>query len=309
MRPEEYEPIIREIMELEDRIRKREERIRELEEMMAKRREETGLSHRELYRIDPEYRSWANSIRSLRGWNTFDRKRIEELKKLLPPLRALYQIMTFSIETGRGHEGFFAEITCDTVIPYETSRSERRKIMQRALNACLKYFFIMFDSTKCVNKYLRAELGDHIYWSLKKRTDDYWNVYSTKVRVYTEEDAKKAEEVIASYRELLSKHPYVITEEMMDELIKELERYGCFRRPLDEFVTRQSIIKIGVEYQFAPVDAEPKYPLIYVLVEKGKQKETVIEKVGDWILMAKIRVADKTDIDLTDILKMRCEFE
>jgi hypothetical protein len=305
MKPEEYEPIIREIMELEDRIRKREERIKEIEERMAKRREETGLSHRELYRIDPEYRSWANSVRSLRGWNTFDRKRIEELRKLLPPLRALYQIMTFSIETGRGHEGFFAEITCDTVIPYEASRAERRKIMQRALNACLKYFFIMFDSQKCVNKYLEAEWGTPVYSLLKDIIDRYWNVYSIKVRVYTEEEAERA----SRYRELLSKHPNVITEEMMDEFIRTVRRFECFKRPLDEFVTRQSIIKIGVEYQFAPEGAEPKYPLIYVLVEKGKEKKTVVEKGGDWILMAKIKVADKTDIDLTDILKMRCEFE
>jgi hypothetical protein len=101
----------------------------------------------------------------------------------------------------------------------------------------------------------------------------------------------------------------VITEEMMDEFIRAVRRFECFKRPLDEFVTRQSIIKIGVEYQFAPEGAEPKYPLIYVLVEKGKEKKTVVEKGGDWILMAKIKVADKTDIDLTDILKMRCEFE
>jgi DNA-binding Lrp family transcriptional regulator len=305
MKPEEYEPIIREIMELEDRIRKREERIKELEERMAKRREETGLSHRELYRIDPEYRGWANSIRSLRGWNTFDRKRIEELRKLLPPLRALYQIMTFSIETGRGHEGFFAEITCDTVISYETSRSERRRIMQRALNACLKYFFIMFDSQKCVNKYLAYEQGASVYSSLKSVVDRFWNVYSINIRVFTEEEAEK----VSEYRELLAKHPYVIREEEMDEFIRRVREYGCFKRPLDEFVTRESVIKIGVEYQFAPIDAEPKYPLIYVLVEKGKEKKTVIEKKSDWILMAKIKVADKTDIDLTDILKMRCEFE
>ena len=303
----EYEPIIREIMEIEERIARREAIIKELEEKMAKRREETGLTHRELYRIDPEYRSWANSLRSYRGWNTSDRKRIEELKKLLPPVRALYQIMTFSIETRRGHEGFFAEVTCETVIPYE---AKRREIAERVLNACLKYFFIMFDSLKCVTKDLAISMPE-TYKVMKDLIDKFWDVYSVKIRAYMPEEEEKAEEVIRNYKEILKKHPYVIMEESMDSFIKSLSVLGCFARPLDEFVTRETIIKVGVSYDFASVDAEPRYPEVYLIIEKGKGSEVVagmrrILGLG-WIILAKIRVADRTDVDMLDVLRMRGE--
>jgi hypothetical protein len=90
----------------------------------------------------------------------------------------------------------------------------------------------------------------------------------------------------------------------MDNFIKELKRLGCFEeREPDQFVTRQAIIKIGVEYEYAAEEAEPKYPLVYLLIEKG----TGAKKKHDWVLCAKIEIADETDLNMLKLLDMKYE--
>jgi hypothetical protein len=292
--PEEYEPIIRRIMELEERIRERERTIEYFESILALRREETGLSHAELFSVDRAYRGTAYAIRALRGWNTRDRRTIEELKKLMPPLKALRMIMTFSIETGAGHETFYAEVTAETVMAADLTVERRREVSDRLMNAAMKLFWIIFDADKAVEQEKKLLWGQETYEMLRDRK----NFFQKKVTV------RIKPEDIAKYDEILKAYPLSAREYAMDNFIKALKQLDCFEeREPDQFVTRQAIIKIGVEYEYAAEEAEPKYPLVYLLIEKG----TGAEKKHDWVLCAKIEIADETDINMMKLLDMKYE--
>lgn len=268
-----YEMIIRLIRELEERISIRAEMIAEREESMRVRREETGLSHRLLFSIDREYRGWEYSRRAYLGWQTRDRRQIEELKKVIPPIRAYRIILTFSIETGEGHEPFYAEVTCDTVISAEIPEEKQREMINRIINAVIKLFWIVFDAFKCVMDDRKTIWGQTEYDAILKRVI-YFQKYATTVFEYA-----------------------------MDNLLKRLIDHGCLTRPPEEYVTRQAILKIGVEYHFAPEKAVPEYPMVHVLIEKGRSKETL----GEWVVEKKVEIAEETDVDIMIILDMKVE--
>jgi hypothetical protein len=243
--------------------------------------------------VDRAYRGTAYAIRALRGWNTRDRRTIEELKKLMPPLKALRMMMTFSIETGAGHETFYAEVTAETVMAADLTVERRREVSDRLMNAAIKLFWIIFDANKCITKDKRQLWGEEVYSRLR----DFKNfIQYQAVKSISPED-------IPRMHEILKAHPPVAMESAMDNFIRALRHLGCFERVLDEFVTRQAIIKIGVEYQYAAEEEEPKYPLTYLLVEKGRSRETK----GEWIFTAKLQVADITDLNMMEILDMKYE--
>jgi len=270
---EEYEPILRRIRELEERIATRQETIEYFEEILRVRREETGLSHIELFHIDPAYRRTVYAIRALRGWQTRDRKEIEKLKKLIPPIKALKLTITFSIETGRGHEPFYAEVTCQTIIPIDTSREQQTEIVNRIINAVIKLFWILFDTWKDVTKDKRDLWGAKAYDTILRR-----GIY-------------------------FQKHAKTIYEEAMDNFLKALIKLGCLSRDPEEYVTTQAIIKIGLEVHPASPEDEPKYPTVNVLIEKGRSEETK----GEWIIKKQLIIAPKTDVNIMEILEMRTE--
>jgi len=294
MAVDQYEPTIRRIMELENRIKAREETITYFEDILKTRREETGLPHTELFRIDRAYRGTVYAIRALKGWNTRDRKTIEELKKLIPPIKAIKLLLTFSIDTGRGHETFYAEVTAETVTSPNLTVEQRSEIVSRTLNVVIKFFWIIFDANKAITKDKKQIWGEEVYTRLK----NFKNFIQYQVvKSISPEDIPKIYEILRA-------HPLTTLESAMDNFIKALKQLGCFEeRELDEFVTRQAIIKIGVEYQYAKETDEPKYPLVYLLVEKGRDKETK----GEWIFTAKLTVADKTDLDMMELLDMKYE--
>jgi hypothetical protein len=278
-------------MELEERIKAREETIEYFESILAIRREETGLPHTVLLHIDRAYRGTSYSIRALKGWNTKNRKAIEELKKLTPPLKAIRMIMTFSIETGRGHETFYAEVTAETVIEADLTVEQRHKISNRLMNATIKLFWIIFDANKAITKDKKQIWGEEVYSRLR----DFKNfIHYQVVKSIIPEDIPKIYEILKA-------HPPIALESAMDNFIYALKQLGCFEeRGLDEFVTRQAIIKIGVEYQYAKETDEPKYPLAYLLVEKGGSRETK----GEWIFTAKLQISEATDLDMMGLLNM-----
>ena len=268
-----YEMIIRLIRELEERISIRAELITEREESMRVRREETGLSHLWLFAIDREYRGWEYSRRALLGWQTRDRRQIEELKKVIPPIKAYRIILTFSIETGEGHEPFYAEVTCDTVISAEMPEEQQKEMINRIINAVIKLFWIVFDSFKCVMDDRKTIWGQEEYDAILKRVI-FFQKYATTVFEYA-----------------------------MDNLLKRLIDHGCLTRPPEEYVTRQAILKIGIEYHYALETSEPAYPMVHVLIEKGRDEESK----GEWTIERNIQIADETDIDIMMILDMRVE--
>ena len=267
---EEYEAILRAIRIIEERIKRRAETIEYLETILAVTKEELPeLTHRELMMFYPRYRGTFYSIRAFKGWQTRDLKRIEELKKVIPPFKFLRVIITFSIETGEGHEPFYAEVTCDTVI----SRGERAPV-DRLINATIKLFWIMFDIQKAL--------------------------YDLR---WLKEEDKEAYDALVKRKEFFQKYATEIYEYAMDNLLKRIIELNAFIRDPDEYVTTQAVIKIGVEYLPAPKEAEPKYPRVHILIEKGKDRGTK----GEWTIERMLLIADETDVDIMKILEMRYE--
>jgi len=270
---EDLEPILRKIREFEERIRIRAETIDYLESIQKITREEhPEFTPMELMIMLPTYRHTAYSISSLKGWQTRDRKSIEELKIIIPPYKFLRVLITFSIETGTGHEPLYAEVTCDTVIGLDEPAA-----VDRIMNAAIKLFWIMFDVQKALKD---------IEW-LKDSSREAKEIYDfiVKRKIYFQKYAKE------------------IYEEAMDNLLKVIIEFDGIARDSEEYVTCQAIIKIGAEYYPAPEEAEPKYPKVNVLIEKG----TSAEKKGDWVIEKVLLIAPETEVDMLKILNMRYE--
>ena len=271
---EDYEAVVRAIRILEERIRKRRETIEFIETRLAVTREERPqYTHAELLRIYPPYRRDFYAMRSFKGWQTRDAKKIEELKKVVPPYRFLRIVITFSIETGRGHEPFYAEVTCDTVVSVEEAVA-----VDRIVNATIKLFWIMFDIQKALY-------------------DLSWLKDSEK------KEEKEIYDFIVKRKEFFQKYAEEIYEEAMDNLLKVIIKLEGLARDLEEYVTCKAIIKIGIEYYPAPEEAEPKYPHVHVLIEKG----TSVETKGQWTIERLLLIAPETEINMLKILDMRYE--
>ena len=271
---EDYEPVLRRIKELEERIKRRAETIEYLMTILAVTREEhPELTHFDLLRIDPKYRGTFYSIRAFRGWQTRDANLIEEMKRVIPPYKWLRVVITFSIETGEGHEPFYAEVTCDTVVG-----AEETVAVDRVVNATIKLFWIMFDVQKALY-------------------DLSWLKESEK------KEEKEIYDFIVKRKIFFQKYAEEIYEEAMDNLLSVIIELGGLERSGEEYITCQAIIKIGMEYFPAPEEAEPKYPYVHVLIEKGTSAETK----GQWIIEKDLQIAPETEIYIMRILAMRYE--
>jgi hypothetical protein len=302
----ENEDIYRRISELEeyiealrDRIRDREERIRVEEATLTMLEERSpGLTFRERMMI-PGYASTFYTIRSLRGWQTRDIRELKELeaelerlKRELPPYRKLKVSITFSIDTGTGKEPFYAEVTCETIID-----ADKKYLVRNIANAVVKYFWVMFDYQKALKDLKHLKTGSALqretYSRLVSRMAFIQRVATIRIR--------SPENWIDEVRKL----PYEVREDYIDKTLKTIRDAGGFRRNPDEYVTRNALLKIGVEYFIAGDEDEPKYPLVYMLIEKGRDAASK----DDWILAAKLRVADSTDIDIFEWLDMELIIE
>jgi hypothetical protein len=152
---DEYEPILRRIRELEERIREREEFIKTMQEAYRLYETEyyTAIRERDYEATIKAFVTMSRimeTIRATRAWITRFRRMIEELRRAIPPYKERMH-MTFSIDTSRGKEPFFAEVTLETILktmPIE----ERRTLESRVVNAALKFFWIHFDGFKDVHR-------------------------------------------------------------------------------------------------------------------------------------------------------------
>ncbi|MCM8802827.1 MAG: hypothetical protein NC827_05925 [Candidatus Omnitrophica bacterium] len=241
------EDIWRRIREYEEKIKRFEKEVEDLEEEIASFRARfPEIPHSRLLLINPVYAMvWFKRLSRL-SWISRWKKRIEELKKFVPPVKNLRITVTFSIETGRGHEIFASEITCDTIVPAETTKRELEEIYYRIMNGALKYFWIIFDGFKDITKDKAIIWGKDVYDKMLKWCK--WFVY--------EKDIK---------------------EEDMDRFLKTLEGLGGLGRTPEEYLTFESIIKIGVE-EIPTSEYEPMYPTINLIIEKTEVGHYYIER-------------------------------
>ena len=201
-------------------------------------------------------------------------------RRYIPEVLTVYSIMeklellkiylTFSIETGAGHEPFFAEVTCDTVMPPNLKDSEMRDRVRRVVNGVLKLFFIVFDGNKLVRTEKREKDPD---WLI--RTLMYLQRYANPV--YEGTDPRRTEQRGG-----------------MDGFI-DMMMSRINMRSFDEFVTRESVITIGIEYE-STTDTTYEYPYIHASIEKVRERRWHQERI--------VVLSPSTDIWLDEMLDM-----
>jgi len=169
--------------------------------------------------------------------------------------------LTFSIETGKGHEPFECEVTCESILP-TTDEAQRGYYLRRIVNAVIKYFWVVFDSFKDIRPAKGIAEGSPMERALK------WAIW-------------------------LQKYADPIEEENVDMFLELMMKLGAFQRDLDEYVTHEAVITIGVEYE-ATIRTQPAYPNVDVYIEKTR--------VRRFHLKRRLIVADTTDINILEIL-------
>jgi len=195
---------------------------------------------------------------------------------IVEKLKFLSVFLTFSIETGLGHEPFYAEVTCNSIMTSDLPEAEIDERIRRIVNGTLKLFFIIFDG----NKIVRTAKGEHDEdWLV--RTLMYLQKYANPV--YEGKEPRRGEEQVGGMDGFL---------EMLMDRIEA--------RDPDEFVTKEALIAIGIEYE-SSAEFEPEYPRVHVEIEKTRKRHYHDER--DIIL------APSTDVWIDRILGMVISFE
>jgi len=261
------EDIIRRIRELEKRIKEQKEKIAYVETILRVIEEEHPRLTREELMLLPEYRhSYYGRLGLIRWLRTYE-KELEELKKMIPPYTHKRIRLTFSIETGMGHEPFLAEITCDTVIPKDADEDE---VIRRVVHATIKYFWILFDVRKDITKDMEMFWGSETYSQMVRRAIFF------------------------------QKHAKEVYEEAMDEFLMKLLDLGGLTKTPDKYVTTEAILNIGVETPIPATEkSEPKYPRVHVFIDK-KEKYEFTKDIH-------IRIAPESKFNLLRILGIKLE--
>jgi len=275
---EEYEPILRQIRELEDKIRSAQAEIELIEaEMRGIEAEFPELTPAELRTIHPVYRSAHYRRLAHLSWISRWKKQIEELRKAIPPIKYIRLLIKFTIETGEGKEvPFECEVTAD-FISTPLTREEEEEIIRRVMNAAIKYFWILFDS------YNSTAAG--------------FKDWGKEGRLFP--GSKSEHDTLCRWAVRLQKYLKEIDEEEMDRFLKAVIGFGGLARHPDEYVTREAIEKIGVSVELATEEMEPKYPRVRLTIEKKKPVSAYWERI--------ISLADKTEINILKILDMEYE--
>ena len=203
---------------------------------------------------------------------------------IIEKLEYLKIILTFSIETGTGHDvPFFAEVTCDTTVQAVADRAE---IERRVVNAVLKWFFIVFDAFKIVRT---ADVPDrhpqvlidyvrYLQVHAEPIREVEWRTFFREGRTVR---VKRGMDGFFTYRE----HGVDIMELILTQIAIEGPEY---------FITRESFIAIGAEYGTA--DFEYEYPTVHVIIEKTRPTRYRVERT--------LILAPATNVWLDEILNM-----
>ena len=175
---------------------------------------------------------------------------------IVEKLKLMRIYLTFSIETGAGNEPFFAEVTCDSVMSPDLPEDERHERIRRIVNGVLKLFFIIFDGNKLVRT---ADKRD-------RERDPSWLV---RTLMYLQRHADPIYEGAEPGRE----EQRGGMDGFLDMLMDRIEA-----RPVDDYLTRESVITIGVEYE-STADVEYEYPEVHAVIEKVRIRRWHQERV------------------------------
>jgi len=186
---------------------------------------------------------------------------------IIEKLKLLRVYLTFSIETGTGHEPFYAEVTCDSVVPPDLSEKVLEERVRRIVNGVLKLFFIVFDGNKLIRTADKRDRERDPDWLVK--TLMYLQRYADPINESDERGGMDG---------------------FIDMLIDRI-----YERNLNEFTTRESVITIGIEYE-STADATYEYPYVHAVIEKVKLRRWHQERV--------IVLAPSTVIRMDEILDM-----
>ncbi len=195
---------------------------------------------------------------------------------IIEKLKLLRVYLTFSIETGEGNEPFYAEVTCDSTMSSDLSEDELRDRIRRIVNGVLKLFFIVFDGNKIVS-------------TAEKTKDPDWLI---RTLMYLQRYADP----------IFEKRPFEADEQRggMDGFLTlrregiDLARRIRMRGP-DEYLTRESVIMIGIEYE-STADIGYEYPDVHVIIEKVR--------IRRWHHERTIILAPSTSVWMDEILDM-----
>lgn len=197
---------------------------------------------------------------------------------IIEKLKLLKIYLTFSIETGAGHEPFYAEVTCDSVVLPDMSEEMLQEHISRIVNGVLKLFFIVFDGNKLVRTADRRDRERDPDWLV--RTLMYLQRYADPI--YEGIDPRRVEQK-GGMDGFLGM--------MMDRI---------YARGLDEFTTRESIITIGIEYE-STADTTYEYPYVHAVIEKVRE--------GRWHQERIVVIAPSTVVQMDRILDMVIDYE
>lgn len=187
---------------------------------------------------------------------------------IIEKLKLLRIFLTFSIETGTGHEKpFYAEITCDSVVSPDLSEKMLEEHVRRIVNGVLKLFFIIFDGNKLVRTADKRDRERDPDWLV--RTLMYLQRYADPINEIDERGGMDG-----------------FIDMMMDRI---------YERNLNEFTTRESVITIGIEYE-STADTTYEYPYVHAVIEKVRVRKWHQERV--------IVLAPSTVIRMDEILNM-----
>jgi len=187
---------------------------------------------------------------------------------IIEKLKLLRIFLTFSIETGTGHEKpFYAEVTCDSVVPPDLAEKVLEEYVRRIVNGVLKLFFIIFDGNKLVRTADKRDRERDPDWLV--RTLMYLQSYADPI---SERDEKGGMDGFINI--------------LMDRI---------YERGLDEFTTRESVITIGIEYE-STADATYEYPYVHAVIEKVRVRKWHQERV--------VILAPSTTVRMDEILDM-----
>jgi len=279
------EIVSRQIFELQEKIRKAEEKIKAIEDLIKQLEElaEKATPIEKYYWYPRRIARERMSIGALRSQIARWQRKIEELKKLLPPFKYQSIEKSFSIQTNEDVSPFECEVTAVTVFPADISPAEREEKLKRINNVCVKYFFILFDSYKDIgspgphseiaNSIIRA-VGKEFHSKLFKAMI-YFAKYLPPIPV---EQYQKIKWLLDEIKEGVRREEVLyVTEEEMDAFLTILLHISGLRRAsADEL--RAALIKIKTP----PAAAEEYIPPLMRFQLRKREAEEYVTHMFDY---------------------------
>jgi len=302
------EIISRQIFELQEKIRKAEDEIKAYEDLIKTFEEaaEKATPIEKYYWYPMRIARLRMLIGGIRGRISRWQHKIEELKKLLPPFKYQSIEKSFTIDTERGKGPFSCEVTAVTVFPADITPAERDEKLKRINNAILKYFFILFDAAKDLGRPPGPTAESRIRMVGRAEYDRVFRamLYLQKyLKPIPAGQYEKIKWLLTDIKrgEVTREEVKYVTEMEMDAFLTALMQMGGLKRPTEEYVTYESILKVSITPPTPTRHDQPQYPECLLYIEKKTEPP--------FTAFRKILIAPTTAIDMLNILNMKEEYE